>query len=337
MEAALWKRVGELADRAPTIADLRHHRLQLIASSRMRARGETPPATLRADERRYAAAHVTAPVLLRRIRSLCDGRLVLMKGPELATRWPQARQRPSGDIDLLADDAPAAHAALVSAGFVMLGDPNAYVGLHHLVPLALRGMPLTIEIHSRPHWPAGFVPGIDEIAEAATPSALGIDGLLAPRPAHHAVLLAVHAWEHEPLGRVGSLADVAAMTEEADPVAVSAVARTWGVSRIWNTTARAVDELLSDAWRPVYWPIWKRHLRDARERTVFEHQVAQFSGPVATAPPAHAPVVALHVLDRTLRRANDESWSAKLRRSLRAARNASAPRSWHEAKLTEQP
>ena len=43
MDALLWERVGELADRAPRLSDLRHHKLHLVAASRMRARGEAVP------------------------------------------------------------------------------------------------------------------------------------------------------------------------------------------------------------------------------------------------------------------------------------------------------
>ena len=44
------------------------------------------------------------------------------------------------------------------------------------------------------------------------PSAVRSPDVFAPSPAHHAVLLAGHAWEHDPLGRIGPLADIAAMT-----------------------------------------------------------------------------------------------------------------------------
>jgi hypothetical protein len=335
MESALWERVGELADRAPRVSDLRHHRLQLLAGSRMRSRGEEVPGDLRAEERRQAAAFLTAPVLLRRIRSASEGRLVLMKGREAGARWAHPRLRPSRDVDLLADDAPAVHVALLAAGFVAAEDLALFGEFHHLAPLVLPGVPLAVEIHSRPNWPPGSGPSIDEIAEAAGPCALGIDGILAPAAAHHAVLLAAHAWSHEPLGRVGSLADVAALTEEAGCEAVAAVARAWGVSRVWSMTARTVEELLYADPRTVRQPIWKRHLGSARERTVFEGHVARFSGPIAAASPAHAPAAVLGVLADTLRPSGEETWSSKLRRSLRAARNASARRSAHEAGLAE--
>jgi hypothetical protein len=274
-------------------------------------------------------------VLLERIRSASEGRLVLMKGREAGARWPQPRLRPFKDLDLLTDDAPAVQAALLNAGFVAIEDPARFGGRHHLAPLALPGVPLTVEIHSRPNWPEDAGPSVDEIAEAAVPCALGVDGILAPAAAHHAILLAVHAWNHEPLGRVGSIADVGVMTEEAGREATGAVARAWGVSRLWSMTTQTLEDLLCPDARSVRRPIWKRHLRSARERTVFENHVAQFSGAITAASPAQAPAAVLGVIGDTLRPSGEETWNTKLRRSLLAARNASARTSTHEAELTE--
>src|SRR5690348_6275579 len=103
MDQLLWERVGELADRSPQVSDLRHHKLQLIAASRMQARGEAVPEELLAEQRTYAALCLAVPMLLRRVRAACDGPLVLMKGAEVAARWPQARLRPAKDIDLLVE------------------------------------------------------------------------------------------------------------------------------------------------------------------------------------------------------------------------------------------
>ena len=43
MESLLWERVGELADRAPRISDLRYHKLHLLAAARLRQRGDDVP------------------------------------------------------------------------------------------------------------------------------------------------------------------------------------------------------------------------------------------------------------------------------------------------------
>ena len=80
-------------------------------------------------------------------------------------------------------------------------------------------------------WPTRRTPAFDEIAAEAVPSVLDVPGVLAPSAAHHAVLMAGHAWEHDPLSRVGLLADIAAIALEADPDDIDAAARAWGVSR----------------------------------------------------------------------------------------------------------
>lgn len=321
----LWERVGELADRAPRVSDLRHHKLHLIAASRMRVRGEAVAPELAAEERRLAAVSISAGLLLRRVRAASDARIIVMKGPEAAARWPQARLRPWKDLDLLVEDAPALQSALLTAGFVEVGEPALYEAIHHLRPLMAPELPLTIEIHTRPKWPAPCTPTFAELSDAALPGVFAsIPDVLAPSAAHHAVLLAGHAWEHNPLNCVGQLADVAAFTLEAGREAAEAVARDWDVARLWSSTLRAVDDVLLDG-RPRRAPIWQRHLHEARERTVFENHVERIVGPIAAGSPADA----TRALAGTLRPAPGEDWGSKVRRSRRALRNASLRRSDH--------
>jgi hypothetical protein len=329
MESMLWERVGELADRAPRISDLRHHKLQLIAASRMRSRGEHVPAELRLAERNAAAIALSAGLLIRRIQAASDQPLIVMKGPEAAARWPSPRLRPWKDLDLLAENAEVVQAELLAAGFVEIGEPMDYADNHHLHPLAHPQLPLSVEVHRRPKWPARRTPRFDEIAEAAVPSVLGVPGVLAPSPAHHAVLMAGHAWEHDPLGRLGLLADVAATALDTDADEITAAARAWGVSRVWSATASAIDRLLLERRRASRSPIWHRHLYETRERTVFEGHVERLIGPVAAAPVTAAPIVATRALWNTLRPRPDESWSQKLQRSRRSVHHASLRESEH--------
>ncbi|MDA0168629.1 nucleotidyltransferase family protein [Solirubrobacter taibaiensis] len=327
--AVLWDRVGELADRAPRLSDLRHHKLHLLAASRRRAAGLDVPADLQTDERLSAAILLGAGALMRRVRAATDATIIVMKGPEVAAYWPQARLRPWKDLDLLVEDAEAVQAALLAAGFVEIGDPAIYENIHHLRPLALSEFPLSIEVHMRPKWPTSTPPAFAELEASAVPSSFGLAGVLAPCPAHHAVMLAAHAWEHDPLSRLGALVDVAAVTHAAGEEAVAAVARAWGVSRLWTATWRAVEDVLDDAVESRQRPIWRRHLYDARERTVFENHVQQLVGPVAAAPLTTVPSTAARAVVNTLRPGPDESWSEKLTRSRRALRNASIRRSDH--------
>jgi Uncharacterised nucleotidyltransferase len=329
MDPVAWARVGALADRAPGLSALRHHKLQLLAAGRMRARGEAVPSGLVEDERRAALLALTAPAVLRRVRAACDGPLVLFKGLEVASRWPQPQWRPSGDIDLLVLDAPAVQSALLAAGFVEAAgpDPDTYDELHHCCPLVLPGLPITVEVHRQPHWCDEHPPAVAEIVAAAQPSAVGIAGVLAPRPDHHAVLLAAHAWAHEPLDRIGQLADVAALLAACDRAAAGRVADAWGVGRVWRATVEAVDQILMENPRRV--PIWKRHLLDARERTVLEDHATRLVAPIAAAPRSRAPLAFLGATRDILRPAMDEAWPAKVGRSVQAVRHAAWTRQQH--------
>jgi len=333
MEAVLWDRVGELADRAANLSDLRHHKLHLVAAQRLRERGETVPEELRHLERHAAAIGLTAGLTIRMLRDATSQPFLVMKGPEVAARWPNPRLRPWTDLDVLVDDACAFQAALQRAGFVELGEPEDYDDSHHLRPLGHPRLPIAIEVHRRPKWPTADAPPIRELFAAAVPASFGVEGVLAPAPEHHAVLLAGHAWGHDPLSSIGALADITALMLECGRDRVDAVARDWGVGRIWHATARALDELLLTPTRDGDAPIWRRHLHESRERTVFEGHVERLVGPVAAVPVAAAPAAATRAVLRLLRPWPGERWSDKLARSRTAIRNASMRESEHDEQL----
>jgi hypothetical protein len=333
MDASLlWTRVGELADRGSCFADLRHHKLHLIAASRLRARGEQVPEVLRHAERHAAAIALSAGMMIRAIQAATDAPFMVMKGPEAATRWPNPRLRPWTDLDVLVEDAEAFQAALLRAGFVEVGEPEDYDDSHHLRPLGHPRLPMAIEVHRRPKWPTRNVPSLGELFDSAVPAAFGIPGVLAPSPAHHAVLLAGHAWEHDPLSNIGALVDIAALMLETGPEPIEEIARSWKVGRLWSTTARAADQLLL-ADTPRRLPIWRRHLHETRERTVFEGHVEKLVGPVAAAPAGRVPAAATRAVLRTIRPWPGEGWGDKLARSRQSVRNASLRESEHDEKL----
>src|SRR5581483_3888566 len=133
-----WERVDGVVGRASTLGDLRAHGLQLLAAARSRRLGQRPPAETAELENAAAMRVLAVEHLLRRIREVCDGQLVLMKGYEIALRYPDAVQRPFGDIDLLAPDPWRAYGQLRAAGFEPIGLGDAYYAdRHHLQPLAL--------------------------------------------------------------------------------------------------------------------------------------------------------------------------------------------------------
>jgi hypothetical protein len=333
-EARLWTVANELVDRAPTAADLRAHGLQLLAARRLRARGRPVPAELAADERRAALATLAVPALLQRVRAAYEGPLMVMKGPEVALRYPDPTLRPYKDVDLLTDDAAAAQRALIAVGFYEFGPPDGYDRKQHLHPLAWPGLPITIELHHAPLWVNGLSPPpVSELLDAAEPSRLGVDGVLAPCPAHHALLLAAHAWEHEPLRRLIDLIDVAAVAGEADRATVRAQARRWRCERVWRSTDSVAVAMLDAGSVPIALRTWGRHLRETRERTVLESRVQRLAGPVWALPARALPRAMVQATATHFRRHDGEPWPDKLVRTRRLVRNVGLPRSEHDRLL----
>src|SRR5581483_6179555 len=111
----------------------------------LRQLGRPVPPALCNEERIAAICMISAVPLLKVIRERCDGPLVLMKGAEIAVRYPGGA-RGFGDIDVLVPDAHAVHAQLLAAGFVDVGDPERHYGLHQMRPLAWPNLPLSVEI-----------------------------------------------------------------------------------------------------------------------------------------------------------------------------------------------
>jgi len=329
-----WERVEELAERAPSVADLRFHRLELVAARRLRERGASLPPALREAERDRALIDLAAHDILRRIRSAHGGKLVLFKGPEVAVRYPAPMLRPYRDIDLIAGDAAAAHRALLDAGFVPVGMWSPYADLHHLQPLSWPGLPLAVELHSRPHLPRGLrPPSAAELLADTAPARFG-DGIVdAPDPGVHTLLVATHAWAHAPLAHIGQLLDVALLAEEVDPARLEALARRWGCRRLWRLTRATIDALFDGAPMPAAVRICAPHLEPVRERTVAERHVEALISPLLSLSAAQATAQAAHALLRRLRRGGDETWSHKLMRTRRAMRNAHLRQSEHEACL----
>jgi hypothetical protein len=326
--AVLWRAVDELVDRAPAYSDLRAHGLQLLAGARLRALGRPVPHEVMTEERRVAITNLAVHALLERARAAYDGRLMLMKGAEVARYYRDPRLRPFEDVDLLADDAEAAQRALLAAGFIAIGTPEVDDVGYHMCPLAWPGLPICIEMHRRPHWDEGLGrPVVDEIFDAAQPSGLGVAGILAPARHHHALLLAGHAWTHEPLRRLLELIDVAAVTHGTDRAAVRKLARHWGCERMWHTTETAVDSVLYGAARPIALRTWARHLHDARQRTVLETRILRIAGPAWGQPMRSVPREVLGAGAKHLRRHDGERWRTKLVRAGRLARIAARPRS----------
>jgi len=260
--------------------------------------------------------------------------VIVLKGPEIASRYPEPAMRAYGDLDVLVENANEAQRALLVAGFEPVGDPSLYVGIHHLRPLRASGLILSVEIHSRPKWLDGLrPPPVAELFDVATASSTGVKGVLSLPTEHHALLLAVHSWAHEPLRRLRDIVDIALMSSTGDRDEIERLASSWGVEHVWRTTSAVIDSLFSGRVPPAVLWLWAQNLRTARERTVLENHLQRWLSDF-WALPFLAAVQGLprRMLSDVLPE-GEEAWQTKLGRASLAVRDARRPRSRHESEL----
>jgi hypothetical protein len=257
------------------------------------------------------------PVILKRIRDSYDGQLILIKGPEVAHRYPTTC-RPFGDLDILADDAEGAQQALVAAGFEQIGfNDSYYEGLHHLRPLRLPEAPsLHVEIHRRPNWLDWTDPPSNtELFANAVPALCKADGFLGLPLTHHVLVLAAHSWIELPLRRILDLVDVLAVSPHgADRENVQELADLWSMGRVWRTTITAADALVLNGPMPSSLRIWARNLRAVRDRTVLENHMRRWLSGFWALPPYTASKAGIVAVAHDLTPVPGESWTDKLRR-----------------------
>ena len=333
--AKIWSSVERMLDMTDDLRRLRAHRLELLAARRWRELGRPIPASLLAEEREATARLLAARAALARVCAVYDGPLALYKGLAVAAIYPDPATRPFGDIDLLVPDAPEAHRALLAAGCQEVGEPELFIDIHHLRPVMWPQLPIPIEIHDRPKWPDELPgPSAAEIFAAASEPWGEVDGAPTLPRRYHALLLAAHAWAHEPLRMALDVIEVAAVADGIDRAELQETADGLGLGRIWRTTIGAADSLLADQ-SATSWPLrlWAPHLRTVRERSVVESHLEHWLSGFWALPPSLAFRRLGAALGRELRPAWDESWRGKLKRTLGAIRRARAPRSRHEELL----
>ena len=310
-----------------TVPGIVAHELGPLAAHRLRRRGEPVPGALAREERAALLSSLTARPLLERVRALSDGPLLLIKGPEVAERYP-GRARRFGDLDLLSPRAEHVHAALMDSGFVEVYDPEFEVTPehHHLPPVRWEEVPLSVEVHKAPNWPPRAPrPPVEELFEARVPSALAIEGISAPAPVHHALVLAVHAWRHEPLRTIRDLLDVAVVAAPLEPRELELTARRWGIERVWRTTSEAIEAVFYGGRTTAPLRTWARSLSLIRERTRFERHLEQLLHGYWELPPHRATLSLVSSLGETIAPLPGETWGDKLRRVGRALRDPRAP------------
>jgi Uncharacterised nucleotidyltransferase len=324
----LWRAVGELLAGAD-VDGIRANKLGALAARLRRRDGRPVPPPLAGDERGAAVAVTMARPLLEHVRSVCDGPLVLLKGPEVARLYPGSA-RTFGDVDLLAEDAQAAQRALIAAGYTEVDDPDQFVDHHHLQPLKSPLVGLKVELHTAPLWPPGTTPPpLAEILERSVASGVGVDGISAPDPVHHAVMLAAHAWSHDPLQTLRDLVDIAAVSAGCYEVELARTAEAWGIPKVWRTTRGAIAALFEGAPATVPLRIWARHLRPVRERTLLDSHLMRWLHVFWELPPGAAVGDLGAAVRLTLLPAPGESWREKLARTGHSFRHPGEPMSTH--------
>jgi Uncharacterised nucleotidyltransferase len=328
MSDALWRAVDELLAGAP-VEGIRANKLGALAARLRRRAGRPVPPPLAADERGAAVAVTMARPLLEHVRSVCEGPLVLLKGPEVARLYPGSA-RTFGDVDLLAGDAQAAQRALVAAGYEEVDDPDHFVDHHHLRPLKSPRVGLRVELHTSPLWPPGTKPPpLAEILERSVASGVGVDGIGAPDPVHHAVILAAHAWSHDPLRTLRDLVDVAAVSAGCSDAELARTANAWGIPKIWRTTRGAIAALFEGDPTTLPLRVWARHLRPVRERTLLDSHLMRWLHVFWELPPRAAAHDLRAAFRLTVLPAPGESWGEKLARTSHSFRHPGEPMSTH--------
>jgi hypothetical protein len=325
---ALWRAVDELLDGAD-VEGIRANKLGALAARLRRRNGRPVPPPLAGDERGAAVAITMARPLLEHVRSVCDGPLVLLKGPEVARLYPGSA-RTFGDVDLLAGDAQAAQQALLAAGYTEEDDPEQFVDHHHLRPLKSPHVGLRVELHTAPLWPPGTQPPpLAEILDGSVASGVGVDGIAAPAPVHHALILAAHAWSHDPLRTLRDLVDVAAVSAGCSEAELTRTAEAWHIPRIWRTTRTAIAALFEDGPTTLPLRVWARHLRPVRERTLVDSHLMRWLHVFWELPPRAAVGDLGAAFRLTLLPAADESWREKIARTGHSFRHPGEPMSTH--------
>jgi hypothetical protein len=343
---SIWDQLDRLIDEAPGIGVLRAHALHLLAAQRWRSLARPIPGDLLEQERRSAVTALVVPSLLERIRDACEGKIVILKGPEVAALYPDPALRTFNDLDLLVEDADAAQRQLLAAGFEEVADPpwvipggnadrDPFANIQHARPVLWPGVPLPIELHRWPNWPRWLdLPPVPELLASSVPATVEIDGVSTLLPEYHALVLVAHSWTHEPLTRMRDIVDIALMTDAAGRNRVAAVADGWGMRRVWNSTISIADACLQNGTQPTLSQrIWARNLDPLRERTVFESHLESWVSGFWAVPPLEALKLLAGNLLGDLRPATGEQWGPKLARTASAFKNALKPKSAHDRQL----
>lgn len=323
---ALWEGMDRLVDRTGP-AGLEAHRIQAWAADRRRRRGLPLDAELAAAEGRATNADRLSVMLLSIVRDAIDGPLVVLKGPELAALYPRPWMRPAVDLDVLVPEVEDVHARLIAAGFQPFGSRTEYEGHRHERPLWLPDLPLGLELHREPGWPDWISPpSPGSLFDAAVPSRSGTAGVSALPGDLHALVVALHSWQHAPLRDARDLLDLALVVADAGRGPCLARARAAGAERALLTNLAAADALLLGGRRTAPMATWARHLDPLRPRSTGSWFLAQALSPFWAMPPASAAVAGMRAATARMRATDHESSGARISSLAASLRRLRAPK-----------
>lgn len=215
---------------------------------------------------------------LAQLAEVIDQPLILLKGADLAFRYPFPNARPLGDIDILLEDPLDAFHRLKDSGYhgaAASSLPNDYHHLPVLVPHT-KGLRVPVELHrSLGMFPWINQPSVQQCFDSSVDSPLRIPNVRSLSPEFNTVYVAAHAWRHSPLSRMGYLVDVASALLSTEPESAGRMAAEWNMSHIWRQTYSAMQYLVrGQGSRPLSVATWARHLTTLEPRS---HDVDQLT------------------------------------------------------------
>lgn len=262
-------------DTAPQLGEPVEQWLATASKAGAKSHGIEPLLTDDVQQRRHLAIyHMQAREMVRDVRALIDGPVLLMKGIEVAQLYPENWQRDFVDLDILVGDADSADVDLRAAGFEAFQKVTTLPEYHQTAPLVRPDNPVTVELHRRPssprwsHFPAA------EIIAQGRPSRTGLDGVMRPRDDHHAVLIAWHYWR-DGAHRGRDLLDLHLLRQQTTDEEIEATARAWGIETVWQHTRLLLDALVGDRQSL---PLRHRRLLDLEPVSERERRLRQWWG-----------------------------------------------------------
>jgi hypothetical protein len=279
-----WQQASSLALGLASLPIQRSHGLHLLAAHSL-VKLELPLSDdLRRDWEAATARTLIVPIIIGQLSSALGEPVVLVKGAEIAQRYPDPAARGYSDIDILVQDLPRALDRLRHAGFDEL---NIAVAGHH-VTVQASGLPIPVEVHGRLNWPRWATPpSTSDLIRVAMPSrAFPCTARTLP-PDLHTVYVAAHAWLHCPLTQLADLVDIAALGSESSFAQLASRAAELRLDRLWHFSLQAGRAVF--AGEPAPSPLVRRLMPDVAARDAVshrEHVLRQFAGGLAAPSPA---------------------------------------------------